>query len=96
MKRPKCHFDNPSDSSFCSKRGTKIQAQEDIGFSQTETLQTPIKELTTGSTFASRYQIIEELGKEAGNYFITMEYVSGEDLKSFNHEAFGDSRTRGN
>jgi len=30
---------------------------------QTETLRTPIKELTTGSTFASRYQVIEELGK---------------------------------
>jgi len=29
----------------------------------TETFQTPIKELTTGSTFAGRYQIIEELGK---------------------------------
>ena len=103
----------------------------------------PLKELTTGSTFAGRYQIIEELGhggmgkvykvfdqevqakmalklirpevsvdkntidrfrnelkiardishknicrmydlgREAGNYFITMEYVSGEDLKSF-------------
>ncbi len=31
--------------------------------SKTETLQAPIKELTTGSTFAGRYQIIEELGK---------------------------------
>jgi TolB-like protein/Tfp pilus assembly protein PilF/tRNA A-37 threonylcarbamoyl transferase component Bud32 len=29
----------------------------------TETLQTPIKELTTGSTFARRYQVIEELGR---------------------------------
>jgi len=29
----------------------------------TETLQTPIRELTTGSTFAGRYQIIEELGR---------------------------------
>jgi serine/threonine-protein kinase len=29
----------------------------------TQTLQSPIKELTTGSTFAGRYQIIEELGK---------------------------------
>jgi eukaryotic-like serine/threonine-protein kinase len=28
----------------------------------TETLQTPVRELTTGSTFASRYQVIEELG----------------------------------
>jgi serine/threonine protein kinase/tetratricopeptide (TPR) repeat protein len=143
MKCPKCHFDNPSDSSFCSKCGTVVQPSEEIAFSQTETLQTPIKELTTGSTFAGRYQIIEELGKggmgkvykvfdkeieakmalklikpevaadkttierfrnelkiardishknicrmydlgkEASNYFITMEYVSGEDLKSF-------------
>jgi len=30
--------------------------------SKTETLQTPLNELTTGSTFAGRYQIIEELG----------------------------------
>ena len=29
----------------------------------TETLQAPIHELTTGSTFAGRYQIIEELGR---------------------------------
>jgi serine/threonine-protein kinase len=28
----------------------------------TETLQTPVRELTTGSTFAGRYQVIEELG----------------------------------
>jgi serine/threonine protein kinase/predicted Zn-dependent protease len=143
MKCPKCHFDNASDSKFCKECGTQIQCPKEIAFSQTETLQTPIQELTTGSTFAGRYQIIEELGKggmgkvykvfdkeiqakmalklikpevsadrstierfrnelkiardishknicrmydlgkEAGNYFITMEYVSGEDLKSF-------------
>ncbi len=29
----------------------------------TETLQTPVHELTTGSTFAGRYQVIEELGR---------------------------------
>jgi len=106
-------------------------------------METPKEELTTGSTFAGRYQIIEELGKggmgrvykvldkevnakvalklikpeiasdkktierfrnelkvardiahknvcrmyhlgkEEGAYYITMEYVSGEDLKSF-------------
>ncbi len=28
----------------------------------TETLQAPVRELTTGSTFANRYQVIEELG----------------------------------
>jgi serine/threonine protein kinase/tetratricopeptide (TPR) repeat protein len=31
--------------------------------SPTKTLETPTEELTTGSTFAGRYQIIEELGK---------------------------------
>jgi tetratricopeptide (TPR) repeat protein/tRNA A-37 threonylcarbamoyl transferase component Bud32 len=109
----------------------------------TKTLEAPKEELSTGSTFAGRYQIIEELGKggmgkvykardteiqekialklikpeisadkktierfqnelkfarkighrnvcrmydlnkEEGSYYITMEYVSGEDLKSF-------------
>jgi len=108
-----------------------------------ETLRMPVQELTTGSTFAGRYQIIEELGhggmgkvykvldakiqekialklikpevasdpetverfsnelklarkvrhpnvcgmydlgEADGAHFITMEYVSGEDLKSF-------------
>lgn len=143
IKCPKCDTDNTSDSQFCKKCATRLPSLKDISVSQTETLQTPIKELTTGSSFAGRYQIIEELGKggmgrvykvfdqevqakmalklikpeisadkqtidrfrnelkiardishknicrmydlgkEAGNYFITMEYVSGEDLKSF-------------
>ena len=119
----------------------EIIADEDP-VSQTETLRTSIKELAIGSTFAGRYQIIEELGKggmgkvykvldkqveekvalklikpeiaaeektiqrfrnelklarkishknvcrmfdfnkEADAYYITMEYVPGEDLKS--------------
>ncbi len=144
MKCPQCLFDNPSESSFCSKCGTRIRLSSgEIPVAQTETLKTPIKELTTGSTFAGRYQIIEELGKggmgrvyrvldkklseevalklikpeiaadketiqrfsnelklarkishrnvgrmyelmeDAGLHFITMEYVPGEDLKSF-------------
>jgi len=143
MKCSKCNFDNPSDSGFCSKCGTQIQpSSADLSVYQTETLITPIKELTTGSTFAGRYQVIEELGKggmgrvykvfdieikekvalkllkpeiaadqetierfrnelklarkishhnicrmhdiskEEGAYYITMEYISGEDLKS--------------
>ena len=40
-----------------------MSSAKDIPVSQTETLQAPIKELTTGSTFAGRYQIIEELGR---------------------------------
>jgi len=143
MKCPKCHFDNPEDTFFCGKCATPLPSSGEAKFSQTETLKTPIKELTTGSTFAGRYQIIEELGKggmgkvyrvldkklneeialklikpeiasdketigrfsnelklarkishrnvgrmyelmeDEGIHFITMEYVAGEDLKSF-------------
>jgi eukaryotic-like serine/threonine-protein kinase len=152
---PKCHFDNSSDTRFCGNCAAPLHPTEIGGHEpnspefgvvspdlKTETLQAPIKELTTGSTFAGRYQVIEELGKggmgkvykvldnkikekialklikpeiasdketierfsnelklarkirhknvcgmfdisEAdGAHFITMEYVSGEDLKS--------------
>jgi len=143
IKCPKCQAENPETKQFCGDCGTQLPPPKDDRPQVTETLQTPIKELTTGSTVAGRYQIIEELGKggmgkvykvfdqevqakmalklikpevsadkntidrfrnelkiardishknicrmydlgrEAGNYFITMEYVSGEDLKSF-------------
>jgi len=141
MECPKCHSDNPDTKRFCGECGTKLIPTEEIS-APTETLEAPKEELTTGSTFAGRYQIIEELGKggmgkvykahdteikekvalklikpeiaadkktierfqnelkfarrvshrnvcrmydlnkEEGSYYITMEYVSGEDLKS--------------
>jgi serine/threonine protein kinase/Flp pilus assembly protein TadD len=139
VKCPKCHFENPDDTLYCGKCATPLPAEEISA--PTETLKTAKEELTTGSTFAGRYQIIEELGKggmgkvykvldteikekialklikpevaadkktierfrnelkfarkirhqnvcqmydlnkEAGAYYITMEYVTGEDLK---------------
>jgi serine/threonine protein kinase/Flp pilus assembly protein TadD len=63
IKCPKCQFENPEDTFYCGKCATPLPSSKHISVSQTETLQTPIKELTTGSTFASRYQVIEELGK---------------------------------
>jgi serine/threonine-protein kinase len=154
MKCPKCETDNPETSRFCADCGTQLgdsgekpaeptkleEAKKPIV--HTETMQAPREELTTGSTFARRYQIIEELGKggmgkvyktrdteikekialklikpeiaadertierfrnemklarkirhknvchmfdinkEEDSYYITMEYVDGEDLKS--------------
>jgi hypothetical protein len=59
MECPKCRFENPANTAFCGKCGTKFDT--DVG--PTKTLETPMEELTTGSTFAGRYQIIEELGK---------------------------------
>jgi serine/threonine protein kinase/tetratricopeptide (TPR) repeat protein len=143
MKCPSCEFDNPETAHFCADCGTQLGLDADGGPSYTRTLIAPIEELTTGSTFAGRYQIIEELGrggmgriykvfdteinekialklikpdvaadkdtierfrnemkfarqvghrnvarmfdlgKHEGTYYITMEYVPGEDLKSF-------------
>jgi len=136
---PKCKFENPEQTAFCGKCGTQFEAEAVF----TRTLETSTEELTTGSTFAGRYQIIEELGKggmgkvykvldkevnakmalklirpeiaadertierfrnelkiarevshknvcrmydlnkDRGTYYITMEYVSGGDLKTF-------------
>lgn len=60
---PKCHHENPDDTLYCGKCGTQLSSPRDVHPQATETLQTPIKELTTGSTFAGRYQIIEKLGE---------------------------------
>jgi len=61
IKCPKCQFENTSDSKFCKECGTQILSPEKVEV--TETLETPKEELTTGSTFAGRYKIIEEIGK---------------------------------
>jgi serine/threonine protein kinase/Tfp pilus assembly protein PilF len=142
LKCPKCHFENPDDTLYCGKCAAPLLSPEEASSSPTKTLETPVDELSTGFTFAGRYQIIEELGeggmgkvykaldneikdkvalklispgiaakrktierfqnelklarkishrnvcrmydlnKVEGNYYITMEYVSGEDLKS--------------
>jgi serine/threonine protein kinase/Flp pilus assembly protein TadD len=63
MKCPKCHSENPDTKKFCGECGTNITISEDAQPSFTKTIETPVEELTTGSTFAGRYQIIEELGK---------------------------------
>jgi TolB-like protein/tRNA A-37 threonylcarbamoyl transferase component Bud32/lipoprotein NlpI len=60
---PNCQHENPEDTLFCGKCGTKFPSQEEISISQTKTLQTPASDLLKGSTFAERYQLIEELGR---------------------------------
>jgi serine/threonine protein kinase len=71
MECPKCRFDNSPDTNYCGKCGSRLtsggdqeprQNRSESRDSHTETFQTPVRELTTGSTFAGRYQIIEELG----------------------------------
>jgi serine/threonine protein kinase/predicted Zn-dependent protease len=61
-KCPTCHSDNPDTLKFCGECGTQLPPPQNRPPVVTETLQTPVHELTTGSTFAGRYQVIEELG----------------------------------
>ncbi len=63
IKCPKCQGDNPSDSKYCKECATPLPRSEEPQVSVTETLETPTQELTRGTVFASRYEIIEELGK---------------------------------
>lgn len=59
---PKCNSENPDTQSFCGNCGTQLDHSEDIP-SVTKTLETPVKKLAVGTTFADRYEILEELGK---------------------------------
>jgi serine/threonine-protein kinase len=68
MKCPSCDTDNPPDSKFCKECATPLPASQITPSSKptpplvTETLETAPEELASGSLFAGRYQIIEELG----------------------------------
>ena len=143
VKCPKCQFDNPDDTLYCGKCAAPLKPVEEIPGSPTQTLETPMETLKRGTTFADRYELIEELGtggmgkvykaydkkieeeialkilrpdiaadektlsrfsnelkmarkivhknvgrmydlsEAEGTHFITMEFVPGEDLKSF-------------
>jgi serine/threonine protein kinase/predicted Zn-dependent protease len=63
IKCPKCQGDNPSDSKYCKECATPLPLSEEPQVSITKTVETPTEELTRGTTFADRYEIIEELGK---------------------------------
>ena len=60
IKCPKCHSENPDTLKFCGECGTKLPFPMGIEF--TETIEAAKIELSRGTTFVGRYEIIEELG----------------------------------
>jgi len=63
MKCPKCHVDNSETQRFCGECGTQLGIQDHKRINVTDTLEKSREEITTGTIFAGRYQVIEELGK---------------------------------
>jgi TolB-like protein/Tfp pilus assembly protein PilF/predicted Ser/Thr protein kinase len=58
-----CQFENPDDSVFCGRCGSRFPLSDEDAISLTRTIQTPAKSLLKGTTFAGRYEIVEELGR---------------------------------
>ena len=63
MKCPKCQFDNPENTKFCGNCATPLSIPDATLEAPTETLVTPILDITRGSVLNERYEIIEEIGK---------------------------------
>ncbi len=61
MKCPQCGIENPDGTQFCSKCASPLIPGGSGPNETTQTFKTPVQLLSTGSTFAGRYQIIEEL-----------------------------------
>jgi serine/threonine protein kinase/Tfp pilus assembly protein PilF len=62
MKCEKCGFENTDNTRFCGNCGGELDSIEKAPISLTKTLETPSDEFTRGTSFAGRYEIIEELG----------------------------------
>ncbi len=96
MKCPKCNSDNADTQQFCGECGAKLVPAKDIPASSTKSLVTHRVELTTGSVFAGRYKIVEELGKGGmGKVYKAIDKQLNEEvaLKLIKPEIASDKKT---
>ena len=63
MKCPRCQADNPGDTRYCGRCGLELRGGDDAPDSPTWTSRSPRRGLERGTTFARRFEIIEEVGK---------------------------------
>jgi len=63
MKCPRCQTDNTSDSKFCRACATPLPVPETAQILRTETLEIVPETSITGTIFAGRYKVVEELGR---------------------------------
>jgi serine/threonine protein kinase len=92
VKCPRCQHDNPTETKFCGHCAAPL----DSSVLPTETFKAPIHELTTGSVFAGRYQVIEELGRGGmGRVYKVLDTELNEKiaLKLLRPEIAGDPET---
>jgi serine/threonine protein kinase len=96
MKCDACGSDNPPETLFCGKCGSKLSGQGDLSvLSSTKTLHLPLKELARGSLFAGRFEVIEELGRGGmGTVYRVVDTQINEEiaLKLLRPEIAGDPR----
>ncbi len=68
MKCPNCGYQNPPDTKFCGNCATPLSRHDappepKPAPEPTKTMAAIVTELRTGTTFAGRYEVIEELGR---------------------------------
>ncbi len=93
---PKCHTQNPEKSRFCNSCAASLTSIDDISVLPTQSLETDTGELTRGTVFAGRYQVIEELGKGGmGRVFRVEDTKVNEEvaLKVLKPEIASDKKT---
>jgi len=96
MNCPNCHSENPEGAFYCARCAAPLQTPERPAPPPTRTLQTTSPNLAIGSTFAGRYQVIEELGKGGmGRVYKVFDTEIQEKvaLKLLNQEIAGDEKT---
>jgi len=77
MKCPKCNTDNPDTQRFCGECATPLPLSKEIPV--TKTLETPTEELTRGTRFSGKHEII---------HFLNFSFKVERPSPSKNHKFF--------